>query len=106
MEDLIILRVEKLPDFYITVSANYERSCFGMGLEELLYISGPVAIMDDLTTNGEITQSKLEIPKELFRLVDALIVSKALREVNLFATNGEQSQVKSIFIIFIDKIFY
>jgi hypothetical protein len=43
LEDLIVLRVEKSVDFYVAVSAKYERSCYGMSLQELVHTLQPVA---------------------------------------------------------------
>lgn len=43
LEDLIVLRVEKSVDFYVAVSAKYERSCYGMSLQELVHTLEPVA---------------------------------------------------------------
>jgi hypothetical protein len=38
-----VLRVEKSVDFYVAVSAKYERSCYGMSLQELVHTLQPVA---------------------------------------------------------------
>ena len=38
-----MLRVEKSVDFYVAVSAKYERSCYGMSLQELVHTLQPVA---------------------------------------------------------------
>jgi phosphatidylinositol-bisphosphatase len=42
-QDTVILRVEKATDTYIRINADYERSCFGMSLEDLVSAPGPVS---------------------------------------------------------------
>ncbi len=103
-----MLRVEKSVDHYVSVSAGYERSCFGMSLEELVTLTQPVAETALPTLSGEEAQfaqqgganasgvAKLSIPKELWRLVDALWASSALREKDLFNTPGVPGEAAAI----------
>lgn len=42
MDDILILRVENCVDKNIVIMASYERSCYGMSLEELVSIPIPV----------------------------------------------------------------
>ncbi len=106
LQDVIVLRIEKSIDHYVHVKAEYERSCYGMSLEDLVQIVEPVSsvplpainpesFLSDMTannapdslllsTNNAANDSKLSIPKELWRLVDALWTSNALKEKDLF----------------------
>jgi phosphatidylinositol-bisphosphatase len=108
--DNLTLRVENAYDTFIGVMAEYERSCFGMLLEELLYTPGPVRetspieyrpgknneIDESTILNNILTDTKLSIPKELWRLVDALWSTGAIRETDLFVTEGNPDEVKAI----------
>jgi len=42
LEDIIILRLEKGRDYYITVGGKYARSCFGMSVDELVMYAEPI----------------------------------------------------------------
>ena len=42
LEDIIILRLEKGRDYYVTVSGKYARSCFGMSVDELVMYAEPI----------------------------------------------------------------
>lgn len=98
-----MLRLEKSTDFYISVTATYVRSCYGMFLEELVNILDPVCTtalpidepvcVDNGTTNNV---DKLSVPKELWRLVDALWSGNALREKDLFALGGDLNEIVAI----------
>ena len=108
--DNLTLRVENSYDTFIGVMAEYERSCFGMLLEELLYTPGPVRettpieyrpgkqseIDESAILSNILTDTKLSIPKELWRLVDALWSTGAIREADLFVTEGIPQEVMAI----------
>lgn len=113
LEDLIILRVEKSIDFHVAVSATYERSCYGMSLQELVHTLQPVAstqlpvqrygALAAQMEHGDVGlaehpagEGKLSIPKELWRLVDALWSSNALKEKDLFNSKADPAQVVAI----------
>ena len=112
LEDLIVLRIEKSLDFHVAVSAKYVRSCYGMSLQELVHtlqpvsttvlpvdftkpenVSGAVGSADSLALQKE---GKLSIPKELWRLVDALWAGNALKEKDLFNSKANPEEVKYI----------
>ena len=107
-----MLRVEKSIDFHVAVSAKYVRSCYGMSLQELVHTLQPVAttvlpvdrfaalsLRDTLSTgavagSGAGAENKLSIPKELWRLVDALWSGNALKEKDLFNSKADPAEVK------------
>lgn len=102
LEDLVVLRVERSSDQYVSIMAGYERSCFGMSLEELVTLAQPAATTQLPTLqsadSAAVTQrtaaavNKLSIPKELWRLLDALWSGGALREKDLFNTRGDPAE--------------
>jgi phosphatidylinositol-bisphosphatase len=90
-EDMVILRIENLEDKYITVKADYQRSSFGMSLEELLLATGPVRTLPrraapDPDSVGTSVIPKQGVPKELWLLVDALWRRGVVSEKDVFFT--------------------
>jgi inositol polyphosphate 5-phosphatase INPP5B/F len=99
------LRIEKSIDDQVEVKAEYARSCFGMSLEELITITQAVSSTrlpqsisaSDLNETDINNQStKLTVPKELWRLVDALFSSGGLDEKGLFNTPTDRSEVVAV----------
>lgn len=92
LEDILILRLEKGRDYYITVRASYARSCFGMSMDELVLHSEPVRIIpiDPIERAKQIAVSPptaLCVPKELWRVIDA-IYEKGIDVPHLFVEVG------------------
>ena len=102
LDDILILRLEGGRDYYLTVKAQYARSCFGMSLEELVMYTKSIRSipMDpiqktekmDPHTNGS---TALCVPKELWRIVDA-IIHKGLDTPGLFTEAGIADEVAHI----------
>lgn len=107
LSDILVLRIENFNDFYINLSCGYARSCFGMHLEELVTATAAVPVrstplpalgqLPGMTeaqqqTNNSISSTAsqaavargLGVPKELWRLIDALWGGRAMREKDLF----------------------
>ena len=42
LDDIVVLRVENGRDFYLSASATYARSCFGMSIDQLVCSYSPV----------------------------------------------------------------
>jgi len=105
LDDILILRLENGRDFYVTVRADYARSCFGMGLEELVTYAEPIRTvpLDSVKrvehhTPDRVAASRsaaLCIPKELWRIVDA-IYSKGIGERDIFLLPGLDQEVRDI----------
>mmetsp|Transcript_18358 Transcript_18358/g.26328 ORF Transcript_18358/g.26328 Transcript_18358/m.26328 type:complete len:792 (+) Transcript_18358:113-2488(+) len=100
LEDILILRLENGRDYYITVTAKYARSCFGMSVDELVMYSDPIRnIPLDPIKRAETREmnssAALCVPKELWRIVDA-IYERGLHEKDLFTTPGEPDEVYEI----------
>lgn len=133
MQDVLILRIENSNDYYVDVKADYERSCFGMSLEDLIQFTQPIsdlplpaanpefyynlqlqqqqqqllqmnqstqgAFSENMTSNAAAASSantKLSIPKELWRIIDALWAGNALREKDLFNSPGDNNEISQI----------
>lgn len=102
LTDVLILRVENSFDMYTPLEVGFLRSSYGLTLEELVITQQPVRSTplpahqrDDPMPATEPSQ-KLGIPKEVWRLVDALWSGKALLEKDLFQTPGDVNEVAAI----------
>lgn len=104
LEDILILRLENGRDYYITVKVSYARSCFAMSLDELVLYKDPIrSIPLDAIERAEHFPNDLEIsptnalciPKELWRIVDA-INAKGLQQPHIFTAPGNPEEVKLI----------
>lgn len=100
LEDIIILRLENGRDYYITVTGKYARSCFGMSVDEAVRYTDPIRTVPldpikRVERYGINQDSVLCIPKELWRIVDA-ISAKGLHEIGLFTTPGHDEEIYRI----------
>jgi len=108
LTDVLILRVENSFDMYTPIDVEFLRSAYGMTLDELVMTHEPVrhtqlpalrrGAEEDLSPapSEESHAQKLGIPKELWRLVDALWSGKALQEKDLFQAVADPSEVAAI----------
>ncbi|CAH1405483.1 unnamed protein product [Nezara viridula] len=101
--DILVLHLEGGKDIFITVSGNYERSCFGTSLETLASIKEPIreislgSIIDkekkkDSFSSGEGTYA---VPKEVWFLVDHLY-RHGTKAKHLFVQPGLHSEIYDI----------
>lgn len=100
LDDVIILRLEGGRDYYLSVKATYARSCFGMSVDELVMCRDPVRTipLDPIKRAEKIdpnTATALCIPKELWRLADALN-AKGLATPGLFVEHGLAVEIDQI----------
>jgi inositol polyphosphate 5-phosphatase INPP5B/F len=103
LEDILILRLENGRDYYITIHAEYARSCFGMALDELiLYTDAIRTIPVDPIERAKKVESMqnaggtaLCVPKELWRMLDA-IYEKGLSTPHLFVETGIPEEIQQI----------
>lgn len=100
LEDIIILRLENGRDYYITVTGSYARSCFGMAVDELVMYSDPIRVVPldpikCIEKYGNNQTAKFCVPKELFRLVDA-IYQQGLDTAELFSIAGHAEEMDLI----------
>eukprot|EP00605_Chrysophyceae_sp_TOSAG23-4_P001217 GSChrysophyteH1.ASY1.ANO1.1326.1 assembled CDS len=91
LNDQLCLRNENGFEYFISVTVGYLRSCFGMSLEELTKTHGPgaedpmgaEADLLGLETNAT-TAHPMNVPKELWRLIQVLKSTEALQSPSLF----------------------
>lgn len=100
LEDILILRLENGRDYYITVKADFARSCFGMSVDELVMYSEPIRNVpidpiERAKLMEEMPPTALCVPKELWRVIDA-IYEKGLGEPHLFVEPGVKEEVRMI----------
>eukprot|EP01041_Mallomonas_annulata_P011585 gene11585-24229_t len=101
LEDILVLRIENGVEHYITLNGTYARSCYGMSLMELMCTLQPVrntpspearkTSSDKLSRSISTTQPDLSIPKEIWRLVDALY-RDGMQTADLFIAEGDNHQ--------------
>jgi hypothetical protein len=115
------LRIEKSIDYFVLVSSKiFEKTCFGMSLEDLMLLNNNSAVLKNTlnstntnnnnnnnnnnpSSNSVVnnTQQQQIIPKEIWRLVDVLFIGKTLQEKNLFFENGDANEVFFYLFIFL-----
>uniref|UniRef100_A0A7M4E3Q0 phosphoinositide 5-phosphatase n=3 Tax=Crocodylus porosus TaxID=8502 RepID=A0A7M4E3Q0_CROPO len=107
LEDILVLHLDRGKDYFLSVTGNYLPSCFGSPIHTLCYMRDPIQDMSaesirDLTLmplhmSGEAFQSEkpLEIPKELWMMVDHLYRNASQQE-DLFQQPGLRSEFEHI----------
>lgn len=71
LDETLILRIENGRDYFVIISGQYQPSCFGTSLEELVHQVKPVRIAEaQAESGGDEPDSPQKIPKELWRIVD------------------------------------
>ncbi|XP_042196561.1 inositol polyphosphate 5-phosphatase OCRL isoform X1 [Callorhinchus milii] len=118
IEDILVLHLDRGKDYFITIGGNYLPSCFGTSLETLCRMKKPirevpVTKLIDLDDDSMFQKEKsrlelfpmdniesddkpLQIPKEMWLLVDHLF-KNACRQEDLFQTPGLQEELQQIF---------
>lgn len=106
LEDILVLHLEGGKDFFVSVSGNYIPSVFGSSIEALVRMYGPirevpVATLVDLEHINPLTPSTssnaepLDIPKELWLLIDHLF-KFGMNQVNILRQGGLQGELEEI----------
>ncbi|XP_064137817.1 type II inositol 1,4,5-trisphosphate 5-phosphatase isoform X2 [Loxodonta africana] len=84
IEDILVLHLDRGKDYFLSVSGNYLPSCFGSPLHTLCYMREPILDLPlktirELTLmpvqtedDGSLLENPMEIPKELWMMVDYL----------------------------------
>lgn len=103
LDDTMIMRIENGRDYFIVVSGQYDNSCFGTTLEQLITRTEPVRHIK-VPTHGSSRSanhpsqqrvsggSVQKIPKELWRMVND-IYEHAMDDVDLFLEPGDQAEI-------------
>jgi phosphatidylinositol-bisphosphatase len=86
--DMLILRLENGKDFFVVISGNYIPTCFGMSLEMLARLKGPVhsagkdsAGSSSHTSSPEVGQNGT-VPKEIWQMLDFMWNDKTFKLVS------------------------
>lgn len=115
-----MLRIENGRDFYFNVTGQFARSCYGMSLEQLVCTWDPVrftklpgddsthvpseeaatiAAMHAVSAASGISPDgtkEMSVPKELWRLVDALWVGGHATERDLFTVGADPAEAAAV----------
>nr|XP_055212914.1 type II inositol 1,4,5-trisphosphate 5-phosphatase isoform X7 [Gorilla gorilla gorilla] len=107
IEDILVLHLDRGKDYFLSVSGNYLPSCFGSPIHTLCYMREPILDLP-LETISELTlmpvwtgddgsqlESPMEIPKELWMMVDYLY-RNAVQQEDLFQQPGLRSEFEHI----------
>ncbi|XP_069864877.1 type II inositol 1,4,5-trisphosphate 5-phosphatase isoform X1 [Dipodomys merriami] len=107
IEDILVLHLDRGKDYFLSVSGNYLPSCFGSPIHTLCCMREPILDLP-LETISELTlmpiwteddvsqlQSPMEIPKELWMMVDYLY-RNAIQQEDLFQQPGLRLEFEHI----------
>jgi len=68
LDDILVLHLDGGKDYFLALSGQYVRSCFGMTIPQLVTFDQPVR------NNLPAGERRLWVPKELWRLIDQLMM--------------------------------
>jgi phosphatidylinositol-bisphosphatase len=94
LEDILIFRLENGLHYFLSISGQYQKTCFGSPVEFLVRVPTPVRYYQP-DHFVESSSKILSIPKELWRMVDH-IFHQGITEKNLFTTGGSSVEIESI----------
>ncbi|XP_028437013.1 type II inositol 1,4,5-trisphosphate 5-phosphatase isoform X1 [Perca flavescens] len=105
IEDILVLHLERGKDYFISVIGNYLPSCYGSSIHSLCQLREPIQDMSQETLrevakmsggeNAVNTEKPLDIPKELWMMVDHLF-RNALKQEDIFQQPGLRSEFAEI----------
>ncbi|KAM3614573.1 uncharacterized protein V6R79_016271 [Siganus canaliculatus] len=97
IEDILVLHLERGKDYFISVTGNYLPSCFGTSIHSLCRMREPIQDMPQKllhelveksgNENAEKAEKPLDIPKELWMMVDHLF-RNAIKQEDIFQQPG------------------
>lgn len=107
IEDILVLHLDRGKDYFLPVTGNYLPSCFGSPIHSLCYMKKPILHLP-LETIRELTlmplhtedvgnpsDKPLEIPKELWLMIDYLY-KNAMEQEDLFQQPGIRPHFETI----------
>uniref|UniRef100_A0A3Q3LA69 phosphoinositide 5-phosphatase n=1 Tax=Mastacembelus armatus TaxID=205130 RepID=A0A3Q3LA69_9TELE len=104
IEDILVLHLERGKDYFISVTGNYLPSCYGTSIQLLCQLREPIQDMPQETLhklvmsevgNAVYAEKSLDIPKELWMMVDHLFRS-AIKQEDIFQQPGLRSEFAEI----------
>uniref|UniRef100_A0A667Z2Z1 phosphoinositide 5-phosphatase n=1 Tax=Myripristis murdjan TaxID=586833 RepID=A0A667Z2Z1_9TELE len=134
IEDILVLHLERGKDYFISVSGNYLPSCYGTSIRTLCRLREPIQDMPQETIrqlvsaaryDAEITEKPLDIPKEIWMMVDhlfrnaikqvrkcddgapyidAIIISKSTMFLPFVLGTGSNHSVAEALLLFLDAL--
>uniref|UniRef100_A0AAQ6A200 phosphoinositide 5-phosphatase n=1 Tax=Amphiprion ocellaris TaxID=80972 RepID=A0AAQ6A200_AMPOC len=101
IEDILVLHLERGKDYFISVTGNYLPSCYGTSLHSLCQLREPIQDINlwiaemSSTEDAANTEKPLDIPKELWMMVDHLF-RNAIKQEDIFQQPGLRSEFAEI----------
>uniref|UniRef100_A0A8C7Y7C4 phosphoinositide 5-phosphatase n=1 Tax=Oryzias sinensis TaxID=183150 RepID=A0A8C7Y7C4_9TELE len=111
IEDILVLHLERGKDYFISVTGNYLQSCYGTSIYALCHLREPIRDMpqdalrelvrpsfltrSEHCLNTATTEKPLDIPKELWMMVDHLF-RNAVKQEDIFQQPGLRSEFAEI----------
>ncbi|XP_067457045.1 type II inositol 1,4,5-trisphosphate 5-phosphatase isoform X5 [Thunnus thynnus] len=107
IEDILVLHLERGKDYFISVTGNYLPSCYGTSIRSLCQLREPIQEMPQRTLrelqeaemsgkdNAASIEKPLDIPKELWMMVDHLF-RYAIKQEDIFQQPGLRSEFSEI----------
>uniref|UniRef100_A0A7N6ATV5 phosphoinositide 5-phosphatase n=1 Tax=Anabas testudineus TaxID=64144 RepID=A0A7N6ATV5_ANATE len=105
IEDILVLHLERGKDYFISVTGNYLPSCYGTPINLLCQLREPIQDMTQETLRKLVsvlmwrivlnTEKPLDIPKELWMMVDHLF-RNAIKQEDIFQQPGLRSELAEI----------
>ncbi|XP_047454117.1 type II inositol 1,4,5-trisphosphate 5-phosphatase isoform X2 [Mugil cephalus] len=105
IEDILVLHLERGKDYFISVTGNYLPSCYGTSIYSLCQMREPIQDMPQNTirelaetSENEIPENSekpLDIPKELWMMVDHLF-RNSIKQEDIFQQPGLRSEFAEI----------
>ncbi|XP_045901502.1 type II inositol 1,4,5-trisphosphate 5-phosphatase isoform X2 [Micropterus dolomieu] len=105
IEDILVLHLERGKDYFISVTGNYLPSCYGTSIHSLCQLREPIRDMPQGTLrelaeksgdeNAAKSEKPLDIPKELWMMVDHLF-RNAIKQEDIFQQPGLRSEFAEI----------
>ncbi|KAM9489325.1 type II inositol 1,4,5-trisphosphate 5-phosphatase isoform 2-T2 [Clarias gariepinus] len=105
LEDILVLHLERGKDYFISITGSYLPSCFGSSINMLCQLREPIQEMPLETihklnlssneTNSPATEKGLDIPKEIWMMVDHLY-RNASKQEDIFQQPGLRLEFEEI----------
>jgi len=95
LDDILIFRLENGRDYFVTITGDYLKSCFGASLQHLVKSPAPIRFADRAKFALKDQGKVLSMPKELWRIVD-YIFKNGMDEPGLFTSPGDLNEIERI----------
>uniref|UniRef100_A0A087Y7G6 phosphoinositide 5-phosphatase n=1 Tax=Poecilia formosa TaxID=48698 RepID=A0A087Y7G6_POEFO len=108
IEDILVLHLERGKDYFISVTGNYLPSCYGTSIYSLCHMKEPIQDMPketllelhqaekSLNDDAATDEKPLDIPKELWMMVDHLFRNAVNQKEDIFQQPGLRTEFAEI----------